>query len=75
VIESIGVPYGSRTRVAAVKGKRPVVIQENLAARIAHFTAVQGLTGIVIGPLMDARKIIFSPQHRIEKHKANIGPL
>jgi len=27
-----GVPYGSRTRVAAVKEKGPVVIQGNLAA-------------------------------------------
>jgi hypothetical protein len=27
VIESIGVPYGSRTRVATVKEKRPIVIQ------------------------------------------------
>jgi len=32
----IGVPYGSRTRVAAVKEKRPAVIQRNLAAWIAN---------------------------------------
>ena len=34
-IAVIGVPYGSRTRVAAVKGKRPIVIQRHLAAWIA----------------------------------------
>ena len=28
---NIGVPYGSRTRVAAVKGKRPIVIQRNFS--------------------------------------------
>ena len=33
----IGVPYGSRTRVAAVKEKRPMVIQRNLAAWIALY--------------------------------------
>jgi hypothetical protein len=32
-----GVPYGSRTRVAAVKEKGPVVIQWNLAAWIALY--------------------------------------
>ncbi len=35
--EEIGVPYGSRTRVAAVKEKRPIVIQGNLAAWIALY--------------------------------------
>ena len=35
--EEFGVPYGSRTRVAAVKEKRPVVIQGNLAAWIALY--------------------------------------
>ena len=37
MIESIGVPYGSRTRVAAVKEKQPNVIQRNLAAWIALY--------------------------------------
>ncbi len=37
MIENVGVPYGSRTRVAAVKGKRPVVIRRNLAAWIALY--------------------------------------
>ena len=37
LIESIGVPYGSRTRVAAVKEKGPIVIQGNLAAWIALY--------------------------------------
>jgi hypothetical protein len=32
-----GVPYGSRTRVAAVKEKRPMVIQWNYAAWIALY--------------------------------------
>jgi len=32
-----GVPYGSRTRVAAVKEKRPIVIQWNLAAWMALY--------------------------------------
>ena len=32
-----GVPYGSRTRVAAVKEKGPMVIQRNLAAWIALY--------------------------------------
>jgi hypothetical protein len=36
-VEIIGVPYGSRTRVAAVKGKRAVVIQGNSAAWIALY--------------------------------------
>ena len=34
---SCGVPYGSRTRVAAVKEKRPLVIQRNFAAWIALY--------------------------------------
>jgi hypothetical protein len=33
----IGVPYGSRTRVAAVKEKGPIVIQGNSAAWIALY--------------------------------------
>jgi hypothetical protein len=33
----IGVPYGSRTRVAAVKGKRFTVIQRDFAAWIALY--------------------------------------
>ena len=37
----IGVPYGSRTRVAAVKEKRPIVIQPNLAAWIALYRTLQ----------------------------------
>ena len=32
-----GVPYGNRTRVAAVKEMRPIVIQRNLAAWIALY--------------------------------------
>jgi hypothetical protein len=32
---NIGVPYGSRTRVAAVKERRPIVIPRNFAAWIA----------------------------------------
>jgi hypothetical protein len=32
-----GVSYGSRTRVAAVKEKQPIVIQRNLAAWIALY--------------------------------------
>ena len=51
---SFGVPYGSRTRVAAVKEKPPIVIQWKLAAWIALY-ALQRLTGIVIGLLMDSR--------------------
>ena len=35
--QEFGVPYGSRTRVAAVKEKRPIVIQRNLAAWIALY--------------------------------------
>ncbi len=30
--DGFGVPYGNRTRVAAVKEKRPTVIQGNFAA-------------------------------------------
>jgi len=41
VIEVISVPYGSRTRVAAVKEKRPIVIQWNLAAWIALYRTQQ----------------------------------
>ncbi len=37
MLKKIGVPYGSRTRVAAVKEKRPIVIQWNLAAWIALY--------------------------------------
>jgi hypothetical protein len=33
----VGVPYGCRTRVAAVKEKRPIVIQRNFAAWIALY--------------------------------------
>ena len=32
IVKFCGVPYGSRTRVTAVKGKRPFVIQRNQAA-------------------------------------------
>ena len=35
--EEFGVAYGSRTRVAAVKERRPIVIQWNLAAWIALY--------------------------------------
>ena len=35
--KNIGVPYGSRTRVAAVKEKRITVIQCNFAAWIALY--------------------------------------
>src|SRR5688572_29307632 len=37
ILRENGVPYGSRTRVAAVKEKRPNVIQRNLAAWIALY--------------------------------------
>jgi hypothetical protein len=37
MIDSIGFPYGNRTRVAAVKEKGPIVIQRNLAAWIALY--------------------------------------
>ncbi len=33
--------YGSRTRVAAVKEKRPIVIQRNLAAWIALYRTLE----------------------------------
>ena len=36
-----GVPYGSRTRVAAVKEQRPIVIQRNFAAWIALYGILQ----------------------------------
>ena len=36
-VQNIGVPYGSRTRVAAVKDKGPIVIQGNFAAWIALY--------------------------------------
>ena len=36
-LKNVGVPYGSRTRVAAVKEKRPIVIQWNFAAWIALY--------------------------------------
>jgi uncharacterized membrane protein len=35
ILWKFGVPYGSRTRVAAVKEKRPIVIQWNFAGWIA----------------------------------------
>ena len=37
MLGNVGVPYGSRTRVAAVKEKRPIVIQRNFAAWIALY--------------------------------------
>ena len=37
MLRVFGVPYGSRTRVAAVKEKGPIVIQRNLAAWIALY--------------------------------------
>jgi hypothetical protein len=37
MLRNFGVPYGNRTRVAAVKEKRPIVIQRNLAAWIALY--------------------------------------
>ena len=54
--KTVGVPYGSRTRVAAVKEKRPIVIQCNLAAWIAlyrtsrtHGNAYWTLNGLSLG--------------------------
>ncbi|MGH9956767.1 MAG: tetratricopeptide repeat protein [Pyrinomonadaceae bacterium] len=40
-IGKAGVPYGSRTRVAAVKEKRPIVIQWNFAAWIALYCTLR----------------------------------
>jgi len=37
----LNVPYGSRTRVAAVKEKRPIVIQQALAAWIALYRTLK----------------------------------
>ena len=37
ILREFGVPYGSRTRVAAVKEKGPIVIQRDFAARIARY--------------------------------------
>jgi len=54
-LKVFGVPYGSRTRVAAVKGKRPIVIQGNLAAWIALYRILKDSTGMLIGRLMDVR--------------------
>jgi hypothetical protein len=50
---SFGVPYGSRTRVAVVKEKRPMVIHGNLAAWIALY-ALEGLTERLLGLLVDS---------------------
>jgi len=58
-----GVPYGSRTRGAAVKEKQPNVIQRNLAALIALYR-LKGLTGTLIGLLMGrARRVSDRPPH------------
>ena len=54
--QEVGVPYGNRTRVAAVIEKRPILIQRVLAAWIA-LDALDKLTGTLIGPLMDARDV------------------
>ena len=37
----VGVPYGSRTRVAAVKEERFIVIQRNFAAWIALYRTLR----------------------------------
>jgi hypothetical protein len=37
MLKNVGVPYGSRTRVAAVKEKGPIVIQRNFAAWVALY--------------------------------------
>src|SRR5713226_9064653 len=36
-----GVPYGNRTRVTAVKERRPIVIQRNFAAWIALYRTLR----------------------------------
>jgi hypothetical protein len=36
-LKNVGVPYGSRIRVAAVKEKRPIVIPWNFATWIALY--------------------------------------
>jgi hypothetical protein len=41
MLRNVGVPYGSRTRVAAVKEKRRIVIQRNLAAWIALYRTLR----------------------------------
>jgi hypothetical protein len=52
--EEFGVPYGIRTRVAAVKEKRPIVIQRNFAAWIGLYRTLR-IRETLIGRLMDVR--------------------
>ena len=49
-----GVPYGSRTRVVAVKEKRHGNLMK-VRGMDCTFTALKRLTGTLIGRLMDAR--------------------
>ena len=55
MIESNRVPYGNRTRVAAVKEKRFTVIQGNLAAWDSTLLQFIRLAGTEIGPLIDSQ--------------------
>jgi hypothetical protein len=48
MLENVGVPYGSRTRVATVKEKRPIVILWNFAAWIALYRTLQALGELLL---------------------------
>jgi hypothetical protein len=65
---NIGVPYGSRTRVAAVKEKRPIVIQRNFPAWIALYRTLEDSRETLIGLLIDPR---FLLQNTFTKSSCN----
>jgi hypothetical protein len=55
--QEFGVPYGSRTRVAAVKERRPIVIQWNFSGMDSTLRNLKDSPGTDIGLLMDARNV------------------
>src|SRR5437867_1858931 len=66
MLRNVGVPYGSRTRVAAVKEKRPIVIQWNFAAWIALYRTLRTqenaywtLSGLALYVVVDFLRLLL----------------
>jgi hypothetical protein len=74
VIERIGVPYGSRTRVAAVKEKRPIVIGGfNLEVQ-QNIVALRPIRGEMFIEHATSKRFFLAPAERnISRSPRTIG--
>ena len=80
MLRNVGVPYGSRTRVAAVKVERFTVIQCNFAAWIAlsrtlrtHGNCYSTLNGRAIGRVMWIYKLAMQTSVIIQFRSQLVG--